>query len=72
MRAKVVKIGNSRGLRLPKAIRDAVGIKDSVNLVVEDGRLVLTPTGRRYRPRAGWAEAIDKENARGGPPELLW
>jgi antitoxin MazE len=72
MRAKLVRVGNSRGLRLSKAIRDAVGIKDSVNLVVEDGRLVITPMGRRYSPRAGWAEAIDKENERGGPPELLW
>ena len=54
MRAKVVRIGNSRGVRIPKALLEQVGIGDSVEMTVEDGRLVLQP-GPRH-PREGWSE----------------
>ena len=54
MRASIVRIGNSRGLRIPKAVLDQVGIGDIVDLTVEEGRLVVRPVAR---PRAGWAEA---------------
>jgi antitoxin MazE len=54
VRASIVRIGNSRGLRIPKAVLEQVGIGDEVDLSVEDGRLVVRPVGR---PRAGWAEA---------------
>jgi antitoxin MazE len=57
MRAKLVKIGNSKGLRLPKPILEASGIGDEVDLTVEQGRIVLVPAKRH--PREGWAEAIE-------------
>lgn len=53
MRANIVRIGNSRGLRIPKALLEQVGIQDSVELTVEDGRLVIQPV---RHPREGWAE----------------
>lgn len=52
MRASIVRIGNSRGLRIPKALLEQLGIGDSVDLTVEAGRLVVRPL--RY-PREGWA-----------------
>ena len=55
MKARLVRIGNSRGIRLPKAIIDQVGLEDEVELRVEEQRLVIVPA---VRPRAGWAEAI--------------
>jgi antitoxin MazE len=56
MRTKLVRIGNSRGVRLPKPILEASGITDEVDLKVEDGRVVLMrPEGH---PREGWAESI--------------
>jgi antitoxin MazE len=55
MKARLVRIGNSRGIRLPKAISDQVGLEDEVELRVEEQRLVIVPAAR---PRAGWAEAI--------------
>ncbi len=54
MRANVVRIGNSQGLRIPKAILDACGIRDQVELTVEQGRLVIEPL---RQVRDGWAEA---------------
>jgi antitoxin MazE len=62
MRANVVRIGNSRGLRLPKPILEQCGIGELVDLVVEDGRLIVTPL---RRPREGWAEAAQTAAARG-------
>lgn len=54
VRARIVRIGNSRGLRIPKALLEQVGIGEVVDLSVEDGRLVVRPVGR---PREGWATA---------------
>jgi antitoxin MazE len=55
MRAKLVRIGNSRGLRLPKALLDQCGFADEVELDVENGRLVVTPV---QAPRKGWDQAF--------------
>lgn len=62
MRVNVVRIGNSRGLRLPKAILEQCGIGDEVDLVIEDGQLVVRPV---RRVREGWAEAARTMAARG-------
>jgi antitoxin MazE len=54
MRAKVVRIGNSRGIRLPKFLLEQVGLMEEVELEVRDGAIVITPA---QQPRRGWAEA---------------
>jgi len=43
MRADIIKIGNSKGLRIPKAFLEQCGMKTSVDLRVEDHSLVVTP-----------------------------
>ena len=54
MKARIVRVGNSRGVRLPKALLDQAGLPEEVELVAEPGRIVIAAaTG----PRAGWAEA---------------
>lgn len=55
MRANLARIGNSRGIRIPKPLLEASGIVDEVELGVEDGRLIVTPVPH---PRAGWEEAF--------------
>jgi antitoxin MazE len=62
MRVNVVRIGNSRGVRIPKALLEQCGVGDAVDLTVEEGRLVLRPL---QRARAGWAEAAGAMAARG-------
>jgi antitoxin MazE len=54
MKARLVRIGNSRGVRLPKAVIDQVGLEDEIELSVEGRHVVIAAGGR---PRAGWAEA---------------
>ena len=62
MRTNVVRIGNSRGVRIPKSILAACGIEDAVDLTVADGKVVLAPAPR---VRQGWAEAAQEMAARG-------
>ena len=54
MKTKIVQIGNSRGVRLPKSFIEEAGLENEVELrLVEGGILVESaPT-----PRAGWSEA---------------
>jgi antitoxin MazE len=53
-KARIVRIGNSRGIRVPKSLLDQAQLPDEVELQAEPGRLVV----RAARgPRAGWAEA---------------
>jgi antitoxin MazE len=54
MHTRIVRIGNSRGIRIPKSILAQCGIDDSVELSISDGTIVLRPT---YSARLGWAEA---------------
>ena len=54
MKTRIVRIGNSRGVRIPKPLLDQVGLEDEVELrLLEDG-IVIKAVGTR---RAGWAEA---------------
>jgi antitoxin MazE len=70
MRTKLVAIGNSKGIRLPKALIAAAGLEDSVTLRVADGKLIIASARRRRKPREGWAAAIDAEIRKHGAPEI--
>ena len=53
-KARIVRIGNSRGIRVPKSLLDHVQLPDEVELQAEHGRLVIRAA---QGPRAGWAAA---------------
>lgn len=57
MKARLVRIGNSRGIRLPKPLIVQAGLTDEVELHVRDGAIVIE---RASIPRAGWAQAAQK------------
>ena len=63
MRARLVRIGNSRGVRLPKPLIDEIGLGEIVQLHVRRGTIVIAP---ERVPRAGWADAAKEINAAGG------
>jgi antitoxin MazE len=54
VRAKLVKIGNSRGIRLAKPLLEVAGLADEVEIKASPGLLTIRPS---THPRAGWAEA---------------
>lgn len=61
MKTRLVRIGNSRGIRLPKALITQVGLTDEVELQVRDGAIVIE---RASKPRAGWAQAAKEMHDR--------
>lgn len=67
VRAKVVPIGNSRGIRIPKVWLEQLGVADEVEMAVLDDRLVIT---RPHHPREGWDEAFSRMAGQ-GDDELL-
>lgn len=55
MKTELVRIGNSRGVRIPKPLIEQCNLGDTVELRVENSCLIISP-GRR--PRDGWDEAF--------------
>lgn len=68
MRARVIKIGNSQGLRIPKAILEQTGIMDDVEIEVEKNRIIIRPV---KNARAGWDKAFKKMGEKGDDKPLI-
>ena len=60
--ARIVRIGNSRGIRVPKALLEQAQLPEEVELQAEPGRLIVRAA---RRTRAGWAEAAAHMHGRG-------
>jgi antitoxin MazE len=54
MKTKLVRIGNSRGIRLPKPFIEQAGLDEDVQLEVHGNTVVIRPLSGA---RAGWAAA---------------
>lgn len=67
IRSKVVKIGNSRGIRIPKTILDQAGLTDEVEMKVEGNKLIIQAS---HHPRQGWEERF-ASMAEQGDDQLL-
>jgi len=59
MELSVIKIGNSKGLRLSKTILEKYNIKDKVELILEKGHIILKPVNN---PRKGWDKTFKEMN----------
>ena len=62
MKTKLVSIGNSRGVRLPKPLILQAGLTEEVVLRVRDGAILIS---RASAPRAGWSDAAKTVRRRG-------
>jgi len=69
MKTEIIPIGNSKGIRIPKAVLEECGFNGTVNLEVKNGRLIVSK-GRK--PREGWDEALERSMQKHGAPELIW
>jgi len=61
---EIISIGNSKGLRIPKAIREQVGLEGKVTLAVKDNALVVRP---KRKPREVWDAAFKRSSSREDP-----
>lgn len=55
MKTSLVRIGNSRGIRIPKTVLEQCRLSETVELEVEKDHLVIRPA---RKPRSGWEEAF--------------
>lgn len=68
MEVAVIKIGNSKGIRLSKTLLEKYNIKDTVDLILEKSQIVIRP---KSKPRKGWEDAF-KHMAENGDDRLLF
>ena len=62
MEVSVVKIGNSRGIRFSKTIIERYNIRDTVEMILDKGHIIIKPLSR---PRKGWDKAFMEMHAQG-------
>ena len=57
MKTRLIRVGNSRGIRLPKPLIEEIGLTDEVELRARNGAIVITPVSRS---RSGWGKAAQQ------------
>jgi antitoxin MazE len=57
MKTKVIKIGNSRGIRIPKSMLDQSGFGKEVDIQLQEGEIIIHPV---KKARTGWSDAFRK------------
>jgi antitoxin MazE len=62
MKTRIVPIGNSQGIRIPKQLLEQLGLSGEVEICAEADTLVIRPVGK---PRAGWGEAFRQMSEHG-------
>jgi len=62
VKVNIIRIGNSRGIRIPKALLEQCGLEGELELVPDGEQLILRPSAR---PRRGWAKAFKEMAERG-------
>ena len=67
IRSKLIDIGNSRGIRIPRPLLEQAGLSDEVELTVEGNKLIVHAA---RKPRQDWAAQF-AEMAQRGDDQLL-
>jgi antitoxin MazE len=67
LRTRIIRIGNSQGVRIPKLLLEQAGLKEDVELIVQDSQVLIRATGT---PRLGW-EAAFRAMAQQGDDRLV-
>ena len=67
MKTRIIPIGNSQGIRIPKPLLEQTGLRGEVEIRAEDGELVIRAA---RKPREGW-DAAFREMAQRGDDALI-
>ncbi|MBU2651258.1 MAG: AbrB/MazE/SpoVT family DNA-binding domain-containing protein [Bacteroidetes bacterium] len=68
MNISVIKIGNSKGIRLSKTILEKYNIRDSVELILEEDHIILKA---KPQVRKGWEDDFRKMHENGDDQLLI-
>jgi antitoxin MazE len=55
VRTRIIKIGNSQGVRIPKVLLEQAGLGEEVELVVQNSQVLIRAMGK---PRRSWEETF--------------
>jgi antitoxin MazE len=62
MKIRLIRIGNSKGIRIPKSLIAQSGLQDEVEITLKGNAIVIRPA---INPREGWIEAFVEMSRRG-------
>lgn len=62
IKTRIIKIGNSQGIRIPKLLLEQSGMNGEVQIDLEGDHLTIRSV---VHPRAGWDEALAKMSENG-------
>jgi len=62
MKTKIIRIGNSRGVRIPKPLLEQASLEDEVQLRVVESGIIIEGAAT---PRDGWGPAAELLRKRG-------
>ncbi len=60
VRTRIVKIGNSQGIRIPRILLEQSGVGEEIEIEVQDQALVIRAA---TKSRRGWGEAFANQEA---------
>ncbi len=63
MIAKIIQIGNSKGIRIPNQVLKEMNIENQVELIINDRKdeIIIKPV---HKVRDGWGESFKKNENR--------
>ena len=68
MDISIIPIGNSKGIRLSKTLLEKYNIRDTVELILEKGYIIIKP---KESPRKGWEKAFEQMHENGDDKPLM-
>ena len=69
MEAKIIKVGNSKGIIIPAKFLKLIGLEEKVAIEIKDDKMIITAA--KSKPREGWEEMLAEDVAKYGQPERL-
>lgn len=69
MEAKLVRIGNSKGIRLPKSMLVQTGMTERIEIEARGRSIILKPI---KEPRSGWEASFAKGSSKLSKEDRAW
>jgi antitoxin MazE len=57
MKTKLVRIGNSQGIRIPKPVIEEIGLSEEIEMILKDNQIILRSA---EQTRKGWDSAFER------------
>jgi antitoxin MazE len=57
MKTKLIRIGNSQGVRIPKPIIEEIGLSEEIEMILKDNQIILRSS---EETRKDWDHAFEK------------